>query len=271
MIKAAEATGELQETLDDMANYYEEIDRTHKQMVSAMSYPTVIMIFSLAVITFILVWVIPDFLEIYESAGAQIQGLTAVVISVSVFLQNNLATVLLVIILIITILVICYKKIKAFRVKAQTLGMKLPVIGDIIIYNEMAIFSKTFSSLLRNNVFITESIDILSKITNNEIYKEIMYNTINNVVNGEKISLAFKDHWAVPDVAYYMIVTGESTGQLAEMMGKVSTYYQEMHRNIINNMKSFVEPILICFLAVIVGVIIISVIVPMFELMSQIK
>ena len=271
MIKAAEATGELQETLDDMANYYEEIDRTHKQMVSAMSYPTVIMIFSLAVITFILVWVIPDFLEIYESAGAQIQGLTAVVISVSVFLQNNLATVLLVIILIITILVICYKKIKAFRVKAQILGMKLPVIGDIIIYNEMAIFSKTFSSLLRNNVFITESIDILSKITNNEIYKEIMYNTINNVVNGEKISLAFKDHWAVPDVAYYMIVTGESTGQLAEMMGKVSTYYQEMHRNIINNMKSFVEPILICFLAVIVGVIIISVIVPMFELMSQIK
>ena len=169
MIKAAEATGELQETLDDMANYYEEIDRTHKQMVSAMSYPTVIMIFSLAVITFILVWVIPDFLEIYESAGAQIQGLTAVVISVSVFLQNNLATVLLVIILIITILVICYKKIKAFRVKAQILGMKLPVIGDIIIYNEMAIFSKTFSSLLRNNVFITESIDILSKITNNEI------------------------------------------------------------------------------------------------------
>ena len=271
MIKAAEATGELQETLDDMANYYEEIDRTHKQMVSAMSYPAVIMVFSLAVVTFILVWVIPDFLKIYESAGAEITGITAVVINVSVFLQNNLASVLLVIILVITILVVCYKKIKAFRVKAQTIAMKLPVIGDIIIYNEMAIFSKTFSSLLRNNVFITESIDILSKITNNEIYKEIMYNTINNVVNGEKISLAFKDHWAVPDVAYYMIVTGESTGQLAEMMGKVSTYYQEMHRNIINSMKSFVEPILICFLAAIVGMIIIAVIVPMFELMNQIK
>ena len=271
MIKAAEATGELQETLDDMANYYEEIDRTHKQMISAMSYPAVILVFSLAVVTFILVWVIPDFLKIYESAGAEIKGITAVVISVSIFLQNNLAGVLLMTILIFLVLVVCYKKIKAFRVKVQKLAMKMPVIGDIIIYNEMAIFSKTFSSLLRNNVFITESIDILSKITNNEIYKEIMYNTINNVVNGEKISLAFKDHWAVPDVAYYMIVTGESTGQLAEMMGKVSTYYQEMHRNIINSMKSFVEPILICFLAAIVGLIIISVIVPMFELMNQIK
>ena len=149
--------------------------------------------------------------------------------------------------------------------------MKLPIIGDIIKYNELTIFSKTFSSLLRNNVFITESIDILSKITNNEIYKEIMYNTIDNVVKGEKISLAFKDHWAVPDVAYYMIVTGESTGQLAEMMAKVSAYYQEMHRNIINNMKSFIEPILICFLAIVVGGIIIAVIVPMFDLMNQIQ
>ena len=270
MLKAAEATGELQETLDDMANYYEEIDRTHRQMVSAMTYPAVIMVFSLAVITFILVWVIPDFVKIYESAGAQIGGLTLLVINFSNFLQNNLATLLIIIILIILVLVICYKKIKVFRVQVQTLSMKLPLVGNIIIYNEMAIFSKTFSSLLRNNVFITESIDILSKITNNEIYKGIMYDTINNVVRGEKISLAFKDHWAVPDVAYYMIVTGESTGQLAEMMGKVSTYYQEMHRNIVNNMKSFIEPILICFLAAIVGMIIIAVIVPMFELMNQI-
>ncbi|HIR74196.1 TPA: type II secretion system F family protein [Candidatus Ventrenecus avicola] len=271
MLKAAEATGELQETLDDMANYYEEIDKTHKQMISAMTYPTVIFIFSLAVITFVLVWVIPNFITIYESSGSEIRGITLLVIHISDFLQHNLAFLLLGIAIFIIIFVICYKKIKVFRVKTQTIAMKLPIIGDIIKYNELTIFSKTFSSLLRNNVFITESIDILSKITNNEIYKEIMYNTIDNVVKGEKISLAFKDHWAVPDVAYYMIVTGESTGQLAEMMAKVSAYYQEMHRNIINNMKSFIEPILICFLAIVVGGIIIAVIVPMFDLMNQIQ
>ena len=68
-----------------------------------------------------------------------------------------------------------------------------------------------------------------------------------------------------------MIVTGESTGELAEMMSKVSNYYQEMHRNIINNLKSFIEPVLICFLAVVVGMIILAVIVPMFDLMNQVK
>ena len=145
------------------------------------------------------------------------------------------------------------------------------MIKDIIIYNELTIFSKTFASLLRNNVFITDSMDILSKITNNEIYKAILYKTINNIVKGEKISEAFKDHWAVPDVAYYMIVTGESTGDLAEMMQKVSDYYQLLHKNLINNLKAFIEPIMIAFLAVVVGGIIIAVIVPMFDMYSQIQ
>lgn len=99
---------------------------------------------------------------------------------------------------------------------------------------------QTFASLLRNNVNITESVDILSKITNNEIYKEIMVNTINNIAKGDKISQAFKGKWAVPDVAYYMIVTGESTGQLAEMMTRVSDYYQEQHHNLVTNLKAFI-------------------------------
>ena len=112
--------------------------------------------------------------------------------------------------------------------------------------------------------------DILSKITNNEIYKAIMFKTIDNIVQGEKISDAFKDHWAVPDVAYYMIVTGESTGQLADMMQKVSDYYQVMHKNIINQLKSLIEPIMIVMLAVMVGAILLAVIVPMFTLYNNI-
>ena len=135
----------------------------------------------------------------------------------------------------------------------------------------MAIFSKTFASLLNNNVFITDSMDILSKITNNEVYKSILYKTINNIVKGEKISEAFKDHWAIPDVAYYMIVTGEETGELGNMMQKVSEYYQMMHRNIVNNLKAFIEPIMISFLAIVVGGIIVAVIVPMFGMYNNIS
>lgn len=271
MIKAAEATGELEATLDDMANYYDEMEKTRKQMISALTYPTVILIFSIAIVTFIMVWVIPQFVSMYASADAEIPGFTMAVVHLSEYLQGHLGTVLLFVLSFIAVIVFSYKKIKSVRKKMQIFMMKMPVLGNIMIYNEMTIFTKTFSSLLRNNVFITESIDILSKITNNEIYKEIMYNTIQNVVNGEKISVAFKDHWAVPDVAYYMIVTGESTGELAEMMAKVSSYYQELHRNAITSLKAFIEPITIVILALIVGVILLAVIIPMFGILNTVE
>ena len=98
-----------------------------------------------------------------------------------------------------------------------------------------------------------------------------MLETIQNIAKGDKISQAFKNHWAVPDVAYYMIVTGESTGELAEMMSRVANYYQNSHKAIINSMKSFIEPVMIIFLAVVVGGIVMAVILPMFNLYAQIQ
>ena len=97
-----------------------------------------------------------------------------------------------------------------------------------------------------------------------------MIRTINNIIEGRKISDAFKNHWAVPEVAYYMIVTGESTGELDVMMQTVSDYYAEEHRSIINGLKSFIEPVMIAGLAVVVGTIILAVVIPMFNLMGSI-
>ena len=271
MIKAAEATGEIEATLDDMASYYNEIETTRKQMISALTYPTAVMIFSIAVITFILLYVVPQFSGIYESAGVELNGLTLFVMSASDFLKKNIMIIILILVVIFLIIYYLYRNVKSIRYALQKFAMKLPLFGKIIIYNEMTIFTKTFSSLLKNNVFITESMEILTKITNNEIYKEIMFNTINNIAAGEKISTSFKDNWAIPEVAYYMIVTGESTGELAEMMAKVSLYYQEEHKNIINSLKSLIEPIMIIFLAVVVGGVVLSVIIPMFSLYGQIS
>lgn len=271
MLKAAEATGELEETLNDMANYYKDVETTRKQMVSALTYPIIISVFSLGVISFILLYVIPKFTQIYDQAGVELNGFTRNIIYASNFLKNNISVILLIMFAFILVLFLAYKHIKFFRKNIQTLLMHLPIIGKIIIYKEMTIFTKTFASLLKNNVFITDSIEILSKVTNNELYKDIMYNTISNIARGEKISESFKNQWIIPDVAYYMIVTGESTGELAAMMENVSNYYQEQHRSIVSNLKAFIEPIMITLLAVIVGVIILAVIIPMFDLYNSIS
>lgn len=270
MVRSAEATGDLEGTLDEMADYYKQTETTRKEMVSALTYPAMVFVFSIAVIIFLLVYLVPQFVNIYKTAGVTLNPITAFLISVSSFLQSNLFYLIITVIIFFTVMYVLYKNIKAFKYFIQSVFMKIPVIGNIIIYKEMTIFTKTFASLLKNNVFITDSINILQKITNNEIYKEIMINTINYIGRGEKISVAFKNHWAIPEVAYYMMVTGESTGELAEMMEKVSEYYAEQHKMIIDSMKSLIEPILIIFLAVIVGGIIIAVIVPIFSLYSQI-
>ena len=244
-------------------------EKTRKEMKSALTYPILILLFAFGVVAFILIYLVPQFENIYATAGAKVSPLTAFIIAASKFLKAYILSIILGIILVIIVIVLLYKKVKAIRFYMQTFAMKLPVFGNMIIYKEITIFTRTFANLLKNNVFITESMDILVKITNNEIYKQIMINTVNYIGRGDKISEAFKNNWAIPEVAYYMMQTGESTGQLAEMMEKVADYFDTQHKTLVDTMKSLIEPVLILFLAVVVGGIIISIIMPMFGLYSE--
>ena len=200
-----------------------------------------------------------------------IPAITIAVMNLSEFLQNNFILVIIIIAVIAILMKWLYSNVKSVRILMQTFAMRLPIIGNVIIFNEVTMFTKTFASLLSHNVFITDSMEILNKITNNEIYKNMILDTISNLAKGEKISLAFKDHWAFPVPAYEMIVTGERTGQLPEMMNKVSTYYQEQHKNSVTRIKAFVEPILIVFLTIGVGFIVLAIVIPMFNMYNEIQ
>ncbi|MEG0826345.1 MAG: type II secretion system F family protein [Bacilli bacterium] len=272
MIKTSEMTGELPESLDDMADYYTETDKTKKQMVTAMMYPLIVLIVATAVIVFVLMYVVPQFTEIYSSMdNSKVPDFTLFVMSISAFLKKNALTILFSLIVIIIIFKYLFDHIKSIKTITQWLLMHTPVFGNVIIYNEVTMFTKTFASLLKHNVFITDSMEILTKVTNNEIYKMIILDTIANLAHGDRLSMAFKNHWAFPMPAYEMLVTGEKTGQLPEMMAKVSIYYQEMHKNSVTRIQTFIEPILIIFLTVIVGGIVLAIIVPMFSLYQSVQ
>ena len=139
------------------------------------------------------------------------------------------------------------------------------------MYSEVSMFSRTFASLINHGVYITDSMDVLLNVSENEVYRKIIANTVRNLNMGGKISESFKDHWAFPLVAYEMIVTGENTGQLGTMLDKVANYYDGLHKNAVNSIKSLIEPILIVFLAGSVGIIILSIIIPMFEMYKVIS
>ena len=270
MLKTSEMTGDLTGVLDDMAAYYKRQDSNRKQIINAMTYPSVLMVFAVAVLTFVITYVVPSFTSMYESTGSSLPGITVAIMNISDFVTGNWYYILGVIVLVVGIFVLLYKSSKKFKYFMQSLVMHIPVVKDIVKYNQIVTFTGTFSTLIKHDVFITDSMDILSKITENEVYKKIINDAIVNLSKGNGVSVAFKGHWAFPETAYEMLVTGEKTGKLGEMMEHVATYYQEEQTNIVARLKSLIEPIMIVLLAVIVGVILLAVVVPMFDIYSTI-
>ncbi len=264
MVKTAELTGDLPEILDDMCDYYESIDRTRKAAVSSMIYPSILMIFAICVLVFILTYVIPSFVSIFQSQNVELPVITKIVLASSAFLTGNKFIIIGVLLVLVVGFILLFKYVKGFRKTMQTIAMKLPGFGKIIIYREVAMFTKTFASLLNHNVFITDSMTILSSVSNNEVFKDIINESLEYLSKGAKISDAFEDKWAFPVVAYEMLVTGENTGRLPMMMSYVANYYQDLHANLVKRINTFIEPLLIIFIAIIVGIIVVSVVIPMF-------
>lgn len=269
MVRTAELTGDLAGTLDEMADYFSEMEKSRKQMISALVYPSVIFTLALGAMVFIILFVVPQFVQMFESNSAKLPAITMFIINLSSFLGSYWYVILIVLLAILIIYRWLFTHIKSFRKTMQIIFMRMPIMGKIIIYNEVANFTRTFASLLNHSVYITDSMEILSQISNNEVYKEIINRTLIGLSKGAKISDSFKGEWAFPVVAYEMLVTGESTGQLGLMMEKVADHYQDLHTNAVTAMKSLIEPIIICFLAVGVGFIIMSIILPMFDLYNQ--
>jgi len=270
MVKTSELTGNLTGVLDDMADYYKTSDENRKQIISAMTYPAVIFVIAIVVLVYIILYVVPQFTDMYTQIGSELPPITVAIVAVSDFLAANLIAVILCVVAVFVILVILYKYVTMFRRSVQYILMHVPVVKNVIIYKEIIMFTKTFASLINYDVFITDSMEILGKITENEIYKMLIKDAVVNLSNGNGVSVAFKDHWAFPPIAYEMLVTGERTGRLGVMMAKVSEYYNTEQKNLVTQLKSLIEPVMIIFLAVVVGIVLLAVIVPMFNMYSEI-
>ena len=270
MLKTSEMTGDLTGVLDDMAAYYKRQDSNRKQIINAMTYPSVLFVFAIAVLTFVITYVVPSFTSMYASTGSSLPKITLIIMNISNFVTKNWIYIIAIILVVVLTFVILYKTSKTFKYGMQYFTMHIPVVKDIIKYNQLVTFTSTFSTLIKHDVFITDSMEILSKITENEIYKKIINDAISNLSKGNGISVAFKGNWAFPETAYEMLLTGEKTGKLGEMMEHVSEYYQEEQTNIITRLKSLIEPFMIIMLAGLVGIILLAVVVPMFNIYSTI-
>ena len=270
MIKAGEASGSMEETLDRLAIQYEKQHRTKQKIQSALAYPMAVAIVAIVVVIFLLVSVVPTFVTMFEGFGAQLPAITLFVLNSSIFMQKYWYIVIL---FFVAIFIGFYalRKNKQTKYYLDMMALKMPIFGSMIQKAVLARMTRTLSSLFSSAVPILQSLVIVEKIVENEVISEVIAKSRSSLENGRSLTEPMKQHWAFPPLVTQMIAIGEETGSLDEMLGKVADFYEEEVENSTDRLKSLIEPLMIVLLAGIVGTIVIAIIVPMFDIFNHVQ
>lgn len=270
MIKAGEASGSMEETLDRLAIQYEKQHRTKQKIQSALAYPMAVAIVAVVVVIFLLVSVVPTFVSMFEGFGAQLPAITLFVLNSSIFMQEYWYIVILFFVAVFSTFY-ALRKNKQTKYYLDVVALRMPIFGSMIQKAVLARMTRTLSSLFSSSVPILQSLLIVEKIVENEVVAKVIANSRVSLENGLSLTEPMKKHWAFPPLVTQMIAIGEETGSLDEMLGKVADFYEEEVENSTDRLKSLIEPLMIVLLAGIVGTIVIAIIVPMFDIFNHVQ
>jgi type IV pilus assembly protein PilC len=270
MIKAGEVGGNLDEALDRLAIHFEKQHHTKQKISSALAYPVTVGILAIAVVIFLLVKVVPTFVGMFQNLSAELPAITRFVLNSSEWMQSFWWLVILLLLGVISILLTLQKNSKTRYYVDYTL-LKMPIIGKVMQKAVLARMTRTMSSLFSSSVPILQAMGIVEKVVENEVIARVLRDSREFLEKGMSITEPMKDHWAFPPMITQMIAIGEKTGALDEMLGKVADFYEKEVETATDRLKSFIEPMMILFLAALVGTIVLAIMTPMLEIFNQIE
>lgn len=269
MIEAGEMTGDTDKVFDKMADYYDKENKMKQKIVNATIYPSILVIVSLLAISALMVFAIPQFLSIFEEMQIPLPLMTKIVVG----LGATMKTYWFLIALIIAIIILGYKFYYASNkggINIDGLKLKMPVIGEILKYAAIARFSRTLSSLLEAGVSIIPAIEITKKVVLNKYMMESMDNILKNMKTGESLSDNLKKIDIMPKIFSVMVKTGEDSGRVDYMLLKAAKLYENEVEVKVSRINTIIEPVIIVCLAVVLGLIMASVMLPMFTLYGSV-
>lgn len=270
MLMAGETSGTMDTTLERLADYYDKQYRTRKKLQSALTYPIVIGIITLFIVTFLLTYVIPTFEDLFVQFDSELPFITSAIIAISDWLMNNILIVLLIIVLLFVIFLLIFYN-KSTRIYIDYAIMKMPLIGKLYQKALIARFTRTFGSLLENSVSILESLILSERIVGNLIVSDVLQKARRSLETGNSLTEPMKKHWIIPPLVIQMMAIGEKTGSLDYMLQKAADFYEAEVETATDQFKAMLEPMMIVFLAVIVGTIVLAIVVPMFTIFNTIQ
>lgn len=277
MVKAGEIGGVLEVVLKRLAEYQEKANRLRSKIVSAMVYPTIILVIAVGILTFLMLVIVPKFKEMFEGQNMELPGLSQFVFN---FSDNCMADSLIPMVpnavLFLTLLAgaivgisIWKRTPKGGRV-VDAMVLKLPKLGDLTKVSAVARFSRTFGTLVSSGVPILQALLITRDTAGNVIVADAVTKIHDSVREGESIVTPMSTCNVFPPMMISMVDVGEETGQLPDMLMKVAEVYDEEVDNSVTALTAMLEPLMIVFLAVVVGSIVLAMFMPMMEIIKNV-
>ncbi|AGX05698.1 hypothetical protein B14911_06316 [Bacillus sp. NRRL B-14911] len=269
MIKAGEAGGNMDDTLERLAVHYEKQHFTKQKIISALAYPIAVGIIAVAVVIFLLVSVVPTFVEMFQDFGGELPAITQFVLNSSEFMQKYWWLVILMFVSVF-IGVSVIRNNKNTKYYFDYFLLRLPIFGKMLQKAALARMTRTLSSLFASSVPILQAISIVENIVENEVVAKVLQKSRTSLEQGKSLTEPMRKHWVFPPLVSQMIAIGEESGSLDEMLSKVADFYEKEVESTTDRLKSLIEPLMIVFLAGIVGTIVTSIMVPMFEIFNHV-
>lgn len=268
LVRAGEQSGALESLLDKVATYKEKNEALKGKIKKAMFYPIAVIVVAMIVSAILLIFVVPQFKEVFASFGAELPAFTQMVINLSEWLQTWWFFIALGLAGIGYAFTEANKRSKKFHRFLDRVVLKIPVVGPILVQATIARFANTMATMFAAGVPLVEAMDSVAGASGNVIYEEAILLMKDDIAAGTQLQTSMRTHGSdlFPNMVIQMVSIGEESGQLDNMLNKVAEFYEELVDNAIDGLTSLLEPLIMAFLGVVVGGLVVAMYLPIFKL-----
>jgi type IV pilus assembly protein PilC len=265
MVRAGEGAGTLDQILRELATYLEKVDAIKTKVRSAMAYPVFVLIFAFVVTIFLLLKIVPTFEEIYANFEAQLPGPTLAIMAFSHLVRDN-AVASILIVLGVVFGVWLWTRTTAGRFMKDQFLISMPVFGPIIKKATISRMNRTFGILLQSGLPVLDALELTKGATGNAALSRALDQVKSRVARGEELTPAFRSTKRIPEMVLQLMATGEESGQIEAMLLKSSEFYDRQVDAAVQGLTSLIEPLLIVVVGIIVGIVVVTMFLPIFYL-----
>ena len=268
LVEAGEQAGALEGLLDKVATYKEKSEAIKKKVKKALFYPAAVLVVAVIVTVILLVFVIPQFEDLFKGFGADLPAFTQMVINLSRFVQSEGIFIAIVVGAAFWVFFYFKKRSRKMRHFIDRMALKMPVIGPILNKAAIARYARTLSTMFAAGVPLVEALESVAGACGNIVFEDAVLKMRDEVATGQRLQRAMENTGIFPNMVVQMIAVGEESGSLDAMAGKVATFYEDDVDAAVDSMSSLLEPLIMLILGVLVGGLVIAMYLPIFKLGS---